>query len=502
MARGQPPGRDYMWPGRRVTGRDYMQPPEQNGVESEARRSGPPPGGDEAVAGSPRGNGVTDTARRSGQAATLLDAPATANGGAPPADARPAVAAAGGGPPPARGGPFAVFALHDFRYLTLSTIAVGFGQWAQQIGIFWLIFDMTGSAVQLGLLAATRGIVGMAIAPLGGLLAEKYPRRDVMIWSTVAGALQAAVLATLVISDIVVVWHVYAFALIAGTTMSINQPTRQALVADVTTDELLPNAVAMNSAAQNISRVAGPPLAGVLIGFFGVAAPFIFIVAARSLAVALTLPISRVTRQERLTHSRGALRDMFEGFGYSWRDKRILGLIVVGAIPSLLVYPYIAFVLVMAKDVLDQGAQGFGMLSAMLGWGSIAGLLLLAYAGRRLTRGWIMLACFTIYAALLILFASSTVYVWSLAILAIAGIFHSIAMALNNTLLQLAVRNDLRGRVMAVWQMSHGLQPLGSLPMGLLVASQGPQIGIGAFMVVATVLFIIVGLTWGSVRRM
>ena len=152
--------------------------------------------------------------------------------------------------------------------------------------------------------------------------------------------------------------------------------------------------------------------------------------------------------------------------------------------------------------MLGKGAQGFGVLTSMLGWGSILGLFILAYGGRRLTRGWVMLVCFVVYTLLLLAFAASTVFVLSLSILAVAGIFHAIAMALNNTLLQLAVRNDLRGRVMSVWQMSHGLQPLGSLPMGLLIASQGAQIGIGSFMIVATIAFLVIAALWGSLRRM
>jgi MFS family permease len=400
-------------------------------------------------------------------------------------------------------GAFAAFQLPDFRYLTLSTIAVGFGQWAQQIGIFWLILELTGSAVQLGALAATRGLIGTAVAPIGGLLAEKYPRRAVMVWSTFAGGAQAAVLAALVITETVEVWHVYVFALIAGTTMSINQPTRQALVYDVTSDELLPNAVAMNSAAQNVSRVAGPPLAGALIGFFGVASAFVFIVVARGIAVLLTLMISHRTRQVRLRGDTGsALRQMGEGFRYSWNDKPIFGLIVVSAIPSLLVYPYIPFMATFSNDVFGRGAQGFGLLTSMLGWGSIVGLMLLAVFSNVPRKGLIMMSFFTIYALLLVAFSWSPIFYLSLAILAVAGIFHAIAMALNNTLLQLAVRNDMRGRVMSVFQMSHGLQPLGSLPMGLLVASQGPQIGVGAFMVAASVIFVFLTVFWVSLRRL
>ncbi|MEZ4502434.1 MAG: MFS transporter [Dehalococcoidia bacterium] len=423
-------------------------------------------------------------------------------GGAPTAP----LVATGGGPPGRRKASladvFVSFRERDFRYLALSTLAVGFGQWAQQIGLFWLVLELTGSSAQLGFIAAFRGGVGTLIAPIGGVLADRYSRRLIMVWSTIAGALLAGVLAALVVTDLIHVWHAYAFALAGGILQSINQPTRQAFVYDVSTDETLPNAIAMNSVVQNVSRVTGPPLTGAMIGFLGVASPFIFIVVVQVIASVMTLLISHNTRQVKLRGGANPFRQIGEGFKYTWQDKRILGLVIVSAIPALLVYPYIPFLAVISEEVLGRGAQGFGFLASMLGWGSIVGLMLLATMGPRLTSGRVMLFCFTIYSAMLIGFSWSTVYPLSLGILAVAGIFHSIGMALTNTLIQMAVRNELRGRVMAVWQMTNGLQPLGSAPMGLLVAAAGPSIGIGSFMIAATVLFVLFTATWGSVRRM
>ena len=113
-----------------------------------------------------------------------------------------------------------------------------------------------------------------------------------------------------------------------------------------------------------------------------------------------------------------------------------------------------------------------------------------------------MLGCFMLYASFLFLFAQSHVYLLSLAALTAAGVFNSVAMVLNNTLIQLAVRNDIRGRVMSVWQISGGLQPLGSLPMGILVTRYGPSIGIGSFMAAAVLIFALFTFGWASVRRM
>jgi len=276
---------------------------------------------------------------------------------------------------------FVSFRVADFRYLALSTLAVGYGQWAQQIGLFWLVLQFTDSPAQLGFLAAFRGGVGIVVSPLGGILADRHSRRAIMIWSTLAGAVVAGFIVVMVIADLVEVWHLYVFALFGGILQSINMPTRQAFVYDVSTDETLSNAIAMNSIVQNVSRVSGPPLAGALIGFFGVAAPFVFIAVMHLVAVAVTLMISQRTRQVRIGSGGGMLLQMLEGFRYCWRDRRIMGLIVVTAIPSVLIVPYIPFMAVISEQVLGRGPEGFGLLASMLGWGSILGLFLLAFMG-------------------------------------------------------------------------------------------------------------------------
>jgi predicted MFS family arabinose efflux permease len=395
---------------------------------------------------------------------------------------------------------FVSFEQPDFRYLGLSTLALGFGQWAQQIGLAWLVYVLTGSATQLGAIAAFRGGVGTITAPIGGVLADRYSRRVVLIWSTAASAAQGVVFAVLIVTGLLELWHVYVLAFAGGVIQSISQPARQAFVYDVSTDENLPNAIAMNSMVQNVSRVSGPPLTGAMIAAFGTGAPFMFLAATQVVAMGLTLMISQNTRQERVSPS-NPFRQIVEGFQFTWRDRRVLGLVVAATIPALLVYPYLPFLSVVAQE-LGRGPRGYGLMASMVGWGSLLGLFLLALFPDPPRKGRLMLGCFILYASFLFLFAQSHVYLLCLAALAGAGIFNSVAMVLNNTLIQLAVRNDIRGRVMSVWQVSGGLQPLGSLPMGILVTRYGPQIGIGSFMATAVIIFVLFAAGWGSVRRM
>ena len=397
---------------------------------------------------------------------------------------------------------FASFRIRDFRYLAASTLAAGFGQWAKQLALFALVYEMTGSAVQLGTVAAFRGGVGTLIAPYGGYLSDRFSRRYVVILSTLLDAGLAGALAVLVLTGEHELWHVYVIAFGGGLAQSINQPARQAFVYDVTTDETLPNAIAVNSMVQNVARVTGPAGIGVMMAAWGIASALIMLVALQMLAIMATLRISKVTRQTRVVTGTRALTMMREGFAYCWQDRRILGLVVIGAIPSLLVYPYMPFLKVVSEEVLNKGNAGYGMLSSMMGWGSLVGLLALAVVGNARHQGRLMIGGYLVYAGMLAVFAWSSNYILSLTILATAGIFHSVATTLNNTLLLQLGPAEMRGRVMAVNQMAHGLQPLGSFPLAFAVSAFGVQTGIGSFMVTATLAFAVFGVVWVSVRRL
>ena len=397
---------------------------------------------------------------------------------------------------------FVSFKLRDFRYLSISTLASGFAQWANQLAIFALVYEMTGSAVQLGAVAAFRGGVGTLVAPFGGYLSDRFPRRRIIVTATLLDAGLAGFLAVLVLLDVAHVWHVYVIAFVGGLLQSINQPARQAFVYDVTTDETLQNAIAVNSMVQNVARVLGPSAFGVMMAAWGIASGLIVLVALQVIASLATMRIGHITRQARVTETISPLRMIGQGFRYAWQDKRILGLITLSAIPSLLIYPYVPFLKIVSEDVLHRGNSGFGILSSMLGWGSLVGLVALIYLGSARIRGRLMVGGFLVYAIFLFGFSQSSNYALSLSILATAGIFHSVAMALNNTLLQEVTRNDMRGRVMAVNQMSFGLQAIGSFPLAFAISAWGVQAGIGLFMALASVAFVIFLATWGSVRRL
>ncbi|MEX1021676.1 MAG: MFS transporter [Dehalococcoidia bacterium] len=388
--------------------------------------------------------------------------------------------------PPRKSGPFTSLRNRDFRWLWISTVSAGFGQWGQQIALNWLVYVMTGSAVQLGAVTFAGGLISLFLTPFAGLLADRYSRRTIMVVSMFAGAAQAAVIAVLVLTGLVQVWHAYLFAVLAALAQAANQPARQAYVNDASTPETLANAIALNSIAQNVSRIVGPPLAGI-IAVWNVGAAFLFVAAIKGFATLATMLLSD-RPQARATTTRNPVLQIADGFAYLLREPRLRLLLLINAAPALLIYPYMSFMPIFAEEVFDAD-WAYGWLVAMIAVGSVVGLFALAWVGDIRRKPQIMLACFMAYLVLVVAFTRVDLLAAGLAILIVAGVFHGVALALNNTVFQTEVRADMRGRGLAAWQIGFGLMPLGGLPMGLMVDRFGIQDGVALEMLLCIVIF-------------
>ena len=405
--------------------------------------------------------------------------------------------------PPAKQRPNAFESLRnrDFRLLTLSTISIGFGQWGQQIALGWLVFVLTNSAVQLANVAFIGGVLSLFLTPIGGIVADRYPRRTVIVCATLADTLQATAIAILVLNGNVEVWHVYLFSLLTSLTTAMNQPARQAFVADLMTPATLPNAIAMNSIAQNISRILGPSLAGVLTAA-SLGAPFVFVAAMRGLACINTLMMRSPACPIADRPTRNPLREIIEGFKYVLADPKTRVLLVVNMLPSLLVYPYISFMPLFARVELGHGSGTYGMLVSGIGVGSIFGLLGLAFLGDRLRRrGTVTLSGLIVYLMLVMAFTQTRELWQSLAVLITAGVIHGFCLALNNTLFQTSLRPDMRGRGMAAWQMGSGFNPFGTLVMGHLISEFGVRSTELGFFSTCLTIFVLILIFNRAIRR-
>jgi MFS family permease len=399
---------------------------------------------------------------------------------------------------PKRLGPLTSLRNRDFRWLWIGTITVGFGQWGQQIGLNWLVWLLTGSAVQMGAVTFVGGLGALVVTPFAGVLADRYSRRAVMLWSTFFGAAQAGVLAVLVFTDLVQVWHAYVFAIFTTLTQSINQPARQAYVFDVSTPETFSNAVALNSIAQNLARIVGPPIAG-LIAVWNIGAAFAFVCGIRAFATFATWLLSE-RPQEKVVGSRSPMRQVLDGFAYLLSEPRLRLLLALNALPAIFIYPYMNFMPIFAEEIFNE-ERAYGFLVAMIAVGSIIGLAVMAWVGEFRRKSQVMLACFLVYGVLVILFTRQELLFVALGVLVVAGMFHGVALALNNVVFQSELRADMRGRGMAAWQIGFALMPLGGLPMGLLIAQFGVQNGVAISQAICFAFFVWITVFGRSLTR-
>lgn len=359
-----------------------------------------------------------------------------------------------------------------FRLLLIGTLATNSAFWMYQVAVGWLALELTNSPAFVGLAGFVSGIPLLLLALPAGVLIDRFDGRVVLLLGQVGVMVVSAVFAVLVRLDVVEPWVLLVLVACYGSVMSFVFPSRTTMVPSLVERKDLSNAVALNSATQNMTRVVGPSLAGVLIAVVGVSGTFAVAAALQIAALATThrLPRGAAGRPGR---GRMGWSGMTLGFRVVLASLFLTTLILLALAPTVLVMPYITMMPVFARDVLDLGATGLGLLLAATGLGNVAGALSVARWER--LRSWrdaqvIMAAAFS---ALVLLFAVTPVVVVAGALLFAVGWTSAVYLALNQTALQLNVDDAVRGRVFSVYLMTWGMLPVGQLAVGTLTRLTG-----------------------------
>ncbi|MCC7365083.1 MAG: MFS transporter [Dehalococcoidia bacterium] len=408
-------------------------------------------------------------------------------------------------PPPgsgltAPGRPLAAFRHRDFRVLLLSTLALQVGSWVQTIGMGWLVLhDLDGNATSLGVVALLRGASLLLLSPVGGFLSGRFERRRQLVVYTSASASIAALLAVLITFGAIELWMVYVTAILAGAVEALAGPIRMLLVYDSVGGEDLTNAVALNSLGGNAMRVIGPAIGATLISLVGTEGAFQMQAACLVLAAILTwrLRPSPPEAQE----ATGMWRAIAAGLAYVVRDRRMAVIVFMALIPSIVVYPYVTFLPVFARDVLDSDQTGYGMLAAAVGLGSLAGGAVVAVTSNRARLGPGMMWSCLFYCAAVLLFAFMRELWLAVGVLAVAGVFHSVYAALNSSLMQLKADPEFRGQVMSLQSMTWGTTPFAALLMGRMIDHWGAPHVVAAWMTVALLMTLVTLVLSREMRR-
>ena len=364
----------------------------------------------------------------------------------------------------------------EYRLLWSAQLFSGMGSWMDQVTRSWLIYELTDSAMQLGMVRGVQAIPYLLLSPLAGSAADRYSRRTQMLLAQGANALVYAVTAVLILAGLIRPWHVYVTALLTATCQVFQQPARSSMISDAVPREYLTNAIGLNSLVFNVTRGIGPAVAGALIVVTGTGGAFGMQAILLVIACAATWPLTPVMHASHVA-GRGAsfAHSILEGWKLSWQNETVRAGILCVMLVSLFVIPFTTLLPVFARDLLAVGATGQGLMLTAMGAGAFFSAALVANAGHNMPRGAVMLVSGVLYGVSVIVFAASPWFWLALAAMFAAGLFHVYSNALVQTVVQSYTPPEFRGRTMALFSMNQFAITLGSMVVGTLTSIAGPR---------------------------
>ena len=357
----------------------------------------------------------------------------------------------------------------DFRWYWFSSTAWAAGFGMQFLILGWLVLQLTeNSSSKLGLMIFIYGLPNLTFILFGGIIADRFERRKVLLTTQLLVTLLVLTVATLVFADLEKMWHIYIIVLLMGTLQALAMPARQAIVAQLVPREDMLNAVALNQAMMNVGRIIGPPVAGGIIDLAGVG-PALYLNAACYLsAVLCVLMISGRSQNRAAAGGSTILRDLTTGLNYFWKTPLVFTIVGIGFAMGFFAMPHLHVMPAFAQKVLDAGAGGTGLLLMAIAIGSLFSSIVLASLGDFQRKNWLLLGALLGLGSTLLLFAWSPWYWASWVILLFVGMAASSYIALGSAILNLTVPQEVLGRVLSLWSVGATLIQVGALPMGLV----------------------------------
>lgn len=373
-------------------------------------------------------------------------------------------------------GAFYALTFRNFRLFFIGQLISVSGVWMQTLAQSWLIFDLTHSAAWLGVIAGVKAIPNALLSIWGGQVADRYPRRTILLITKASSMALSLLLAALATNWWTPIrpWEIAAISLLSGVVGAFNQPAQRAFIVDIVEErEALGNAIALNSFRVNIARFIGLILAGVTLSRFG--APVCFLLNGVSfLAVILSLLMMRIQRKGRLESK----APIWGGFKYIWRDKTILRIVAVIGLGSIFVRSSTTIFPIFAAR-LHAGASGYSAMMTANGLGAMIGSIAFASFGSCFPRKTTIYGGAALFSVGLILFSITRIQPIALGILVLCGFANIVFNVSANTKIQEDVPEKLRGRVMAVYALVFGgMMPVGGLETGFLAQEEGAPIAL------------------------
>ena len=381
----------------------------------------------------------------------------------------------------------------NYRLWFIGQLVSLIGTWMQITAQGFLVFELTQSPAYLGYVGFAAGLPSILFMLFGGVIADRVPRRKLLMITQSAMMILALILAALTFSGIVQAWHIVLLALALGVVNAFDAPAAQAFVLELIDRKNLPNALALNATLFNLATVVGPTAAGLMYAAFGAAWCFI-LNGVSFLGVIVALSLMRLPVRELTRRAQSALSQVRDGLRYALAHPTLRTLLAVPAVAVLFSTAYATLLPAWAVDVLGGNAATNGLLQSARGAGSLLGALMIAAVGHLGFQGrWLTIGTF-VYPGLLLVFAAVRWVPLSFVVLAGVGWGGMLVYNMSNTLLQLHVSDEMRGRVMSISSMTmFGGMPLGSLWSGALAQGIGPPLTI---VTGALIMLVFAGLFW------
>ncbi len=392
-------------------------------------------------------------------------------------------------------------AVRNFLWLWVGSLGSSFAMNMQIIARGWLVYELTESPLDLAWVTMSFMVPTVLFSLYGGVLADRLKKKKVIIWAQTLNCLATVVMAVIIFSDRVSFWDFIWFGFFNGSILALSMPARQAFVPELVPDHLLFAAMGLNTTGWNLARIVGPAFAGLLIALiaggdktstFGVGVVYIVIAVLYGLSAITMMLIDksgRVTQAAKAT----AWSDMKEGLRYVMANPPVFGLIVLSIIPFLFGMPLNTLLPAFNESVMGGGPDDLGFLVSAMGAGAIVGSLMMAAMGSLRNKGaWLIVTCMG-WGAVTSAFGMSQTHWLVFALIAMIGWISSWNMSLNRGMLQMQVDDHMRGRIMSIDMMSHGLMPLGVFPVSLIAENYGVGTALvasgSAFMVLTLLCF-------------
>jgi MFS family permease len=368
----------------------------------------------------------------------------------------------------------------QYRLIWYGQVFASMGTWMDQVTRGWLIYELTDSALQLGLVRGIQAIPFLLLSPVAGSVADRYSRKMQVVLTQTGDGILFAAMALLIFSGLIQPWHVYTTAVLMAIVQTFLQPARAALISDAVPPHNLTNAIGLNAVVFNAARSTGPALAGVLIAQFGTGGAYAVQALFFFMATIWTTQLRSAQHSARGLHGHSIHGESFgqsiiEGWKFSWRNEIVRTALLVVMFVSLFIGPFTTLLPVFARDILHVGAAGQGLLLTAMGVGAVCSAVLIASIGDRLPRGILMLGSVMLYGFFTVMFGASPWFWLSMVLMVMVGLCHVHSHALVQTVIQSYSPSEFRGRTMAIFHMSQVVLTIGAMLFGALSSIAGAQ---------------------------